>query len=157
MIEALVRRLDRRWIATPELPVPAARGVIDLALRERGGQPAIACEAQSQLRALELVLRRLHATTLARGPLPWPPGTAKLTESTVSSLLLLRSTVRNRDIVRLHGATLAASFPGGCREAIQALAEPDASWPGATLLWVRVDKGRAELLDRPPRQVTVGR
>jgi transcriptional regulator with XRE-family HTH domain len=150
MIEALIRRLDRRWIATPELPVPAARGVIDLAIRLRGRDLAIACEAHSQLRSIDLVLRRLHEKTLA---LSQAPGFG--TEA--SSVLLLRSTAATRNLVRLHGAMLAAAFPGRCEAAIAALAGRAEPWPGATLLWTSVERGRAQLLARPPRGVSVGR
>ena len=150
MIGALVRLLSKRWISNPELPVPAARGVIDLALRLRTGELSMACEAHSQLRSIDLVQRRLHEKTLALGQLDGYPSRA-------SSLLLIRSTRANQDVVRLHAATLAASFPGACREAIAGLTGADAEWPGPTILWARVERGRAEILDRPPRGVAVGR
>lgn len=64
MVEAIVRQLGPRWVATPELPVPIARGVIDLALRPRNGGIGVACEVQSQLRSLDLIQRRLAEKAL---------------------------------------------------------------------------------------------
>jgi transcriptional regulator with XRE-family HTH domain len=149
IVEALVRVLDARWRPIPEFSVPAARGVIDLALRTRKGGRAIAVEVHSQLRSIDLVIRRLREKTLALGQIDG------VGES--SSLLVLRLTARNRELAQLHAATLAASFPGACREAIAGLTGADAEWPGPTILWARVERGRAEILDRPPRGVAVGR
>jgi transcriptional regulator with XRE-family HTH domain len=150
MVEALVRHLDRRWVARPEVPVPLARGVIDLTLSLRGEGFAVACEAHSELRSIELVLRRLSEKSLALGQVDgFGPAT--------SSLLLLRSTARTRSLVRLHEATFAAAFPGRCRDALAALGGSGAGWPGSTLLWVRLEGRTAELLDTPPRMIRVGR
>ena len=150
MIEALLAQLDRRWQATPELPVPGARGVIDAALRLRGGSLAIAVEAHSELRSVDLVLRRLREKTLALAEIEGP-------SSAASSVLLLRSTTRTRELVRLHHATFAAAFPGECRIAIAALVGSSSAWPGSSLLWVRLERGRGELLLAPPRGIRLGR
>ncbi len=154
MVEALLRRLDSRWHPVPELPVPAARGVIDVALRTPHG-PSIVVEVHSQIRSIDVVLRRLHEKTLALAQIPGYGPEA-------SGLLILRSTARNRELVRLHEATFAAAFPGSCRSALAALAGPElagprGAWPGSTLLWARVDPAETTLLDRPPRLLSVGR
>ena len=151
MVEALLARLDHRWRALPELPVPQARGVIDVVLRLRGGSMAIAVEAHSELRSVDLVLRRLREKTLALAEAGSQGG------GVTSSALLLRSTTRTREVVRLHQATFAAAFPGPARQAIASLTGPSAAWPGPTLLWVRLEGGRGELLHAPPRGVWVGR
>lgn len=150
MIEALIRRLDPRWIASPELPVPRARGFIDLVIGIRGGSMGVACEAQSELRAIDLIVRRLREKAMALADL----GTVG---PNVSTLLLVRDTRRSRDVARLYGATLATAFSARTQEAIEALTGADRPWPGSTLIWVRVEGGRADLLPGPPRGVTIGR
>lgn len=149
IVEAVVRRLGNDSHGTPEYPVPKARGVIDLLVRNRRSSFAIACEVHSQLRSVDLVLRRLHEKTLA---LEDEAGYRQ-----TSSLLVVRSTTRTRELVRLHQATFAAAFPGRCRDAVAALAGDTDAWSGPTLLWARLDGGRAEILDSPPRGVPVGR
>jgi len=149
MVEALVKRLHPSWRSQLEVPVPDARGVIDLVLRRRDGTLAIACEAHSQLRSIDLVVRRLHEKTLALGRLEPGPTT------TVSSILLVRSTEATRRIVRLHAAMLAGTFPGRHADAIRALTD-EGTWPGPTLLWVKVEATSAALVDRSPRGIGVG-
>lgn len=156
MVDALIRRLDRRWPARPEVPVPAARGVIDLVLRLRGGELAIACEAHSELRSVERVLRRLAEKTVALGDVG-PPRLPGALAAPASSLLVVRASSKNREIAIAYAATLEAAFPGNARFALDALTGPTAPWPGPTLLWVRLGAGHAEVLDRPPRGVRVGR
>jgi transcriptional regulator with XRE-family HTH domain len=148
MVEALLRRAAEPWRATVEVPVAEARGVIDVVLRNRAAGLAIACEVHSQLRSVDLVLRRLHEKTLAFRRLE--PAT------TVSSALVIRSTEATRRMVRLLSVTFAATLPGDHGQALDALAAR-ADWPGTTLLWVTLENGRAELLERPPRGVSVGR
>ena len=105
MIECLIRALHPRWQRVPELAVPRARGVIDLALGLRTGDLAVACEAHSELRVLELILRRLQEKTAALAEL----GTFG---SKASSLLLLRSTARNREVARALQVDAQRGIPG---------------------------------------------
>jgi transcriptional regulator with XRE-family HTH domain len=147
MIEALLRHLDSRWMARPEFAVPSARGVIDLVLALRGGGLTIACECHSELRRLEQVLRRSNEKAIAlEGP-----------EGSVSRLLLLRSTTATRDVARHYEATLAAAYPARSADALAALRGETADWPGPAIIWARLEGGRAQLLDGPPRGVRVGR
>jgi transcriptional regulator with XRE-family HTH domain len=150
MLEALLRMRHPSWAANPEVPVPAARGVIDLVLTRGTDRSTIACECHSELRRLELALRRGAEKADALGPRfeDGPPP---------SRLLLLRSTDSTRAVARTFEATLLAAFPGRAADALAALRAAEAPWPGATLLWATVSAGRAELLDRPPRGVRVGR
>lgn len=149
MIESLIRYSGREWSGQPEVLVRAARGVIDLVLRRRADGVAVACECHSEIRRLEAVLRRLGEKREAlRGLEP--------EASVVSGLLLLRSTTETRAIARSYEATLTAAFPARTRDALAAL-RGDAPWPGAAILWARVSRGRAEILDRVPRGVGVGR
>lgn len=150
IIEALLRVRHASWAGQPEVPVPAARGVIDLVLTRGAGRCTIACECHSELRRLELVLRRAAEKAEGLGPRfeDGPPA---------SSLLLLRSTEATRAAARAFEATLAAAYPGRAADAFDALTSPTAPWPGATILWARLEAGRAEILDAPPRGVRLGR
>jgi transcriptional regulator with XRE-family HTH domain len=149
MVEALIRSLGPDWRAQPEVAVPAARGVIDVVLRRQADGCLIACECHSELRRLELVVRRLGekaealAGQVANG-------------AAVSRMLLLRSTVSTRSIARAYEATLAAAFPARMTDAIEAFSGGSA-WPGPAIVWVRLEGGRAQVLPRPPRGVRVGR
>ncbi len=149
MVDALIGGLGPEWIATPEVAVPRARGVIDLVLSHRDGKLAIACECHSELRSLEHLLRR--ASEKAEG----------LRErgargGNVSRLLLLRSTGATRDVARVYETTLAAAYPARTADAVAALSA-GGPWPGAAIVWVRLEGGRAMLLDKPPRGVRLGR
>jgi len=149
MVEALIRELASEWRAQPEVPVPAARGVIDLVLRRPADDTVVACECHSELRRLELVLRRLAEKTEAlRG--------RETSSANVSGLLLLRSTAATRAVARAYQATLAAAFPGSAADSLLAL-RGDAAWPGPAILWARVEGGRAVVLERPLRGVAVSR
>jgi transcriptional regulator with XRE-family HTH domain len=149
IVDALVRDLHPRWHAAPEAPARQARGVIDLALSLRGGDLGIACECHSEIRALDTVIRRLREKEAALGELDG-------FGSRTSSVLILRSTEQTRAVARLFEATLAAAFPAKTRDALLALRGTGA-WPGPAIIWARLEGGRAEILDHPPRGVRVGR
>lgn len=151
MIEALLRILDPRWTALAEVPVgQPTRGIVDLVLNDGTVGISIAGEAQSELRRLEQSIRwsteksEMLASRRIYGP-------------EVSRLLLLRSTVATRDLARQFEATLSAAFPARTADAVAALRRPDVPWPGPAIVWVRVERGVGEILDRPPRGVPVGR
>lgn len=150
LLEALLRICDASWRGRPEVAVPAARGVIDLVLTRTADRCTVACECHSELRRLELVIRRALEKAEVLGS-RFDGGAAP------SSLLLLRSTEGTRAIARAYGSTLAGAFPGRAEEAYAALTSPDVPWPGPTLLWARLENGRAEILEVPPRGVRVGR
>ncbi len=149
MIEALLQITGSQWRAKPEVPVPAARGVIDLVLKRRLDGLRVACECHSELRRLERVLRRASEKVQALGAILGGRGA-------VSSLLLLRSTVHSRSVAATYGQTLEAAFPARSLDVLHALAG-DAAWPGPAIVWARVERGRAQILERPPRGVRVGR
>lgn len=150
IIEALIRMLHPRWIRMPELAVPKARGFVDLALGLRGADLGVECEAHSDVRIMDEILRRQTEKALALAELG-------VIGATVSRLLVLRSTKHNRDLARLYEATLTASFPGRVGDALAALGGAEAPWPGPTLLWARLEAGRAVILNKPPRGIRVGR
>lgn len=149
MLEALARHVGPEWRTQPEVVVPAARGVVDLVLRRARDRLTIVCECHSELRRMELVVRRAAEKTDALRAQAEPP-------AIVSTLLLLRSTAATRTVVATFSATLAAAFPSRSADAVEALAG-SAAWPGAAIVWVRLERGRAEILDVPPRGVRVGR
>jgi transcriptional regulator with XRE-family HTH domain len=155
MVEGLLHILDARWVANPEVPVvQPARGVIDLVLDDQSSPTTVASESQSEFRRLEEQLRWSAekadglAARLAR------EGRA---ERVVSRLLLLRSTEATREVARRFEATLAAAYPARAADVYRALTSPWAPWPGAGILWIRLDNGETTVLGTPPRGVSVGR
>jgi hypothetical protein len=148
MIEALIDRLHPRWRPEPEIVISRpVRGVIDLGLTDRSSPTLVAAEAQSELRRLEQQIR--WSMEKAEG--------LAATGMVVSRLLILRSTVATREVARTFASTLAAAYPARTADAVRALTTPSAPWPGAGIVWVRLEGGRATLLDLPPRGVALGR
>jgi transcriptional regulator with XRE-family HTH domain len=147
IIEALIRVLDPSWVPQPEVPVlRPVRGVIDLVLRR--DVEVVASEVQSELRRLEQVVRWSAEKAAALDA----PG-----EHPTSRLLVVRSTTQTREIGRRFEATLRAAYPATSIDAFRALSKPAEAWPGAAILWARLERGRAEILERPPRGVRIGR
>ena len=155
--EALLGDLDSRWKRFLEVPVyRPVRGVIDLVLHDAASHLILAAEIQSELRRLEQVVRWSHQKrdALASADL-WAFASSAQTP-TISGLLLLRSTRATRRVVNDHAALLASAFPARTRDAITSLTG-SAPWRGAAIVWASVEKGRAELIDGPPRSVAFGR
>jgi transcriptional regulator with XRE-family HTH domain len=157
MLESLIRSLHPRWAVRVEVPVTyPARGIVDAALIDRVSPVAIASEVQSELRRLEQRVRWNNekadglAERLAEEAAP-APGPA------VSRLLVLRSTISTREVANRYEATLAAAYPARSEDAVRALTTGTAPWPGAGIVWMRVESGTAVLLGHPPRGVRLGR
>jgi transcriptional regulator with XRE-family HTH domain len=147
IVEALIGILDQSWVPQPEVPVHRpVRGVIDLVLRRT--IEVIACEIQSELRRLEQVIRWSGEKAAALG---------LAEEHPASRLLLVRSTAQTREVARRFEATLGAAFPTPSIDAFRALTQPAEAWPGPAILWARLEGGRAEILEGPPRGVRIGR
>lgn len=154
MLEALLLVRHTRWRPSPEVAVRRpVRGVIDLVLDDDVHGTIVATEAQSQLRRIEQQVRWSHAKADALAVLRAESGP----EAPVSRLLLLRSTEQTRAAVALAPQLLMAAYPGRSMDALDALTSATRPWPGATILWVRVEGGRAHLMERPPRGISVGR
>jgi transcriptional regulator with XRE-family HTH domain len=149
IVDALIRGLHPRWVPLPELAVPRARGVIDLVLSDRGGAITIACECHSEVRDLERVIRRSNEKAAALLELGRHG-------ADVSTLLILRSTMATRSVARVYESTLRSAYPARSADALAALFG-NRDWPGAAIVWARVEGGRAVILDRPPRGVRLGR
>jgi hypothetical protein len=155
MIEALIRALDPRWKPTPEVQVlQPARGVIDLVLDDRASPTTIASESQSEVRRLEQQVR--WSAEKADGLASRLAGEGRA-DREVSRLLLLRSTEATREIARRFEATLAAAYPAKAADVFAALTTPSAAWPGAGILWIRLENGIGTVLAHPPRGVVLGR
>jgi transcriptional regulator with XRE-family HTH domain len=157
MIDTLVRILDPRWRCSLEVPVHRpSRGVIDLVLDDQASDAIVSGEAESDLRRFEAQTRwaNAKAESLPSSEL-WQFAAAR-EDRRPSRLLLLRSTSRTRTIVREHAGLLSASYPARSQDAYRALTTPTGLWPGASILWVRLE-GSATVLAAPPRGVPLGR
>ena len=105
MIEAFVAGMHRTWVAHLEVPVRTpARGSIDVVLGDRDGLDLVSAESQSDVRRAERTIRwsnekaaALLTTDLYRMA---AAAAAEAGPPTVSRLLVLRSTVSSRTIVR---------------------------------------------------------
>jgi transcriptional regulator with XRE-family HTH domain len=157
MVEALIRELDPRWLVRLEVPViRPTRGVIDAALTDGISGTAVAAEFQSEFRRVEQQIRWNNEK--ADGlfdRLAEEAGTD--IRPIVSRLLVLRSTIATREIARRYEATLATAYPARTADVVEALAGPPRGWPGPGIVWMRVERGSAVLLDGPPRGVRLGR
>jgi len=157
MVEALVRSLHPRWAVRLEVPVThPVRGVVDAALVDRVSPMAIASEVQSELRRIEQQVRWNNekaeglAARLADEAAPGPG-------PHVSRLLVIRSTTSTREIANRYESTLAAAYPARAEDVVRALTTAASPWPGAGIVWMRLDSGEAVLLRHPPRGVRLGR
>jgi transcriptional regulator with XRE-family HTH domain len=156
-IERVVRSLHPRWIGVPEVPVyRPARGVVDLVIHDHPATVAIEGEMHSRLLRLEEQVRRHREKEESLGSSGLWRGLAGAHELATSRLLILRSTRELRDLANAFASTLAAAYPARARDAIDALVS-GSDWPGAAVVWVRVEAGSAELLEGSPRGVRLGR
>lgn len=154
MVECLLQRLAPVW--RPHLEVAVfrpARGFIDAAF-ERLDRPLIVLsEFESTLPRLEQQLRWAaeKAVSIESSALVGPASSPS-----TSKLLVLRSTAMTRDLARSFESTLRAAYPSRTSEAVASLVQGNA-WPGDSIVWVRIEGERVELLDGPPRGITLGR
>ncbi len=150
MVEALLGSLHPRWRAELEVPVRNPnRGVIDAVLHDSVAGIAIAAEVQSDLRRVEQQVRWGHEKASALATLV--PGRS------VSELLVLRSTVRTRQLAQQFAMLLGTAFPARSADLYAALTGPDAPWPGPGILWLHLKGRSASLMRLPPRGVALGR
>ncbi len=147
IVEMLIRSLGPGWHRLVEVPVrQPARGVIDLVLAR---EVVVATEVHSELRTVEQLIRWAgdKADSLPSAE-AWPMLSGGRTPP-VHRLLVIRSTRTNREIVRAHAATFATAYPGD-PTAVRAALMGTGPWPGSSMLWAKVEGGRAELLQRRP-------
>jgi transcriptional regulator with XRE-family HTH domain len=147
MIEALLRTLAPNWLPRLEVPVPGpVRGVVDIVLNDKDRPMRVVGEAQSEFRHVEQQLRWIGEKAAAFA--------ADASAGPVSRLLIVRSTEATRETARRYSATLSTAY--SARTAVQALTSGK-PWPGNGIVWMRLERGVASLLPRPPRGVLVGR
>ena len=150
--------LNARWTPSPEVPVlRPARGVIDLVLHEQAARLLVATELQSALRRLEQQIRWHREKELSLPSSDLWRRAARDGEPATSRLLVVRSTVETRRLAREFEETLRAAYPARAADVVAALTSAAAPWPGPGIAWMRVEGGRAELLDGAPRGVRLGR
>jgi transcriptional regulator with XRE-family HTH domain len=157
MVEALLRELHPRWRAELEVPISQpARGVIDAVLRDIDARVSVATEVHSDLHRLEQQVRwgREKAEGLA---IRAATSGGAAGAPSVSQLLVLRSTVRHRQLARQYSETLRTAFPARVADLVAALTTADAAWPGPGILWVHLHGSRATLMRHPPTGVDLGR
>jgi len=157
MIDAFVAGLHRRWVAHLEVPVRTpARGSIDLVFGDRDGLDLVASEFQSDVRRAEQTIRwsnekaaAVSTTELYR----MAAGAADEAGSpTVSRLLVLRSTVRTRAIIREVPLLFQSAYPVPAADAVAALRD-GTRWPGSAIVWMQVRGRQAHLMDGAPREL----
>lgn len=147
MHEELLGDLDPRWSSLLEVTVyRPVRGVIDLVLRDRTYGDLVAGEGHSRLHTVEGQLRhasgKADSLPSARG---WP-WSDTIDAPPASRLLVLRSCAAMHDLVRALPTTFATAYPADTERAVAALTGPHERWPGAAIVWVRVDGSRTRLL-----------
>ena len=157
MVEAFLGVVSDRWERWVEVPVyrPAA-GVIDVVLADAVQPAIVAAEFHSQIRRLEQQLRwaRTKADSLVSAAIG--PIASLATKVEVGRLLVVRSTRDTRGLAMEMERTLANSYPASTADVLDAI-RGGAAWPGAGIIWISVDRGRATVMDRPPRGVRLGR
>jgi transcriptional regulator with XRE-family HTH domain len=147
MADAVIGAAHERWTITPEVAVRRpARGWIDLALHDPRVRLVIATELESDLRRIEQLIRwstekaaSIDSSTMAREWLRDGVG------PDVSRLLVARWTRTNRDVAAAARRLLREAYPADPRDALEAITGT-ATWPGAALVWARIDRGRSELV-----------
>jgi len=147
--ELLLGVLHGRWRPTPEAVVRRpVRGWVDLALHDPLARVLVATELESALRRLEQLIRwsEEKARALVSNP-GWAAWSAGGGPPEISRLLIVRSTRENRAIAADARRLLREAYPADPRDALDALTGT-AAWPGAALLWARIDPvgGSARLM-----------
>ena len=146
MGELLLGQLHPRWRPSPEVAVRRpVRGWIDLVLHDPAAAVLVAAELESGLHRIEQLLRWSTEKASALGSASmWPRWTDGGGEPTVSRLLVIRWTRLNREAVADARRALREAYPADPRDAIDALTG-SAGWPGAAVLWARIDDGQPRL------------
>lgn len=149
MLEALIKLLHRRWARELEVAAGRGRGFVDAVLADRLTPAVVAVESQSEIRRFEQQVR-------------WAADKAEALSDRyegrpVSRLLLLRSTVATRALARTYAESFRAAYPARTADVLEALTSGVRAWPGAGIVWVRLEAGEATVLRGPPRGVAVGR
>lgn len=149
MLEAFIKVLHPRWVRELEVSAARGRGFIDLVLADRLTPAVVAVESQSEIQRFEQQVRWAAEKADAL--------TDRYEGRPVSQLLLLRSTVATRQVAQTLAESFRAAYPARTADVLDALTNGTRAWPGAGIVWVRLEAGETTLLPGPPRGVTVGR
>lgn len=142
--EGLLELLAARWRPFPEVGVRhPVRGWIDLLLHDAQAPLVVATEIESEIGRLE---QQIRWSTAKADALPSWPRWPELGEPGVSRLMVVRWTRRTRAVAAEFPRQLRAAFPAHPADAIAALSGP-VPWPGASLVWARVEGSRVRLVD----------
>jgi transcriptional regulator with XRE-family HTH domain len=156
IVEELLQMAAPTWRRSVEVPVTRpARGFIDLVFDEPAQSVIVATEVQSRMDRLEQQIR-------------WAQDKAQSLPSadlwrflsgipTISRLLVLRSSVANRELGRRFQSTLHVAYPARTADVHRALIGGEARWPGAGILWADVRGDVVVVRDSPPRGIELGR
>jgi len=147
MADLLLGALHRRWRPAPEVRVrEPAQGWVDLGLHDPVARLVVATELEAMLWRIEQLLR-WSAEKAASLPSSdaWPTWAAS-GQPDVSRLLVVRWTRANREAAASARRVLLAAYPADPRDALAALLG-SAAWPGAAIVWARIDGDRPALLD----------
>jgi transcriptional regulator with XRE-family HTH domain len=141
MLELLLPARHPRWQAFTEVNVHRpARGRIDLLLHDPRERIVVAHELQSELRRLEQLIGWQSAKTES---LPsWTGWTSLGNTAAISRAMIVRRSRATRRTAAEFARQLRVAYPAHPDDAIEALTGT-ASWPGAALIWVHVEGGRA--------------
>ena len=150
MVECLIRSLHPQWAPFPEVAVVRpGRGSIDLVIADPSNGLLIAVEVHSELRGVELVLRRAAEKAAALATTELAAYARASGTLAISRLLVLRNTAATREVVTDFAATIGAAHPTAAGQAVAAL-RAGGSWPGPAVVWMNVRGRDATLLAGPP-------
>src|SRR4051812_25544078 len=139
IVEALLVELAPGWARSVEVAVwRPVRGVVDAVLSRPG--LVVATEVHSEIRRVEQLIGWASQKAEA---LPSAERWDDLSgggRASIDRLLILRATRHNRELVRLHGETFRAAYPGDPDAAIRALTDGGV-WPGSSLVWASAIDG----------------
>lgn len=150
MAELLLGACDPRWARSVEVRVTRpARGWVDVVLHDAHERLLVAAELEGDIRRVEQLLRwsgeKAAALPSAEEWTRWaadgPPRTSRL--------LVVRWTRANREIATVARRQLRDAYPGDPRDALLALGDASTAWPGAALLWARLDASPPRLEAAP--------
>jgi transcriptional regulator with XRE-family HTH domain len=139
LLELLLAHLHPRWHAFTEVAVRRpGRGWIDAALHDPRENVLIATELQSELRRLEQIVR--WSAEKAASLSSWEGWQHLGEEPRTSQLLIVRHTRATQAVGTEFERQLRVAFPAHPDDALAALTGT-APWPGAALVWARLDGG----------------
>lgn len=144
MLELLLAAVHPRWHAYTEVAVRRpSRGWVDAALFAERENVLVATEIQSELRRFEQLIR-WHAAKVESLP-SWEDFGHLGDAPRITQLLVVRRTRTTRGVVAQFARQMRTAYPAHPDDALAALTGT-APWPGAAMVWVALDGGRARFV-----------